>query len=85
MQLVSKSSTKNLAAEEDETNFDPDTEVRDYEEVARSLKCFCVSSRAYQNLSGRLRKDPAVPGFQTIEETEMPQLQAHCKELTKEG
>ncbi|KAI4255106.1 MAG: hypothetical protein LQ352_002735 [Teloschistes flavicans] len=73
------------AAEEDEDSFDPETDVRDYDEVARSLKCFCVSSRAYQKLSGRLRKDPSVPGFQTFEETEMPQLQAHCKELTKEG
>ncbi|KAL8700510.1 MAG: hypothetical protein Q9201_005409 [Fulgogasparrea decipioides] len=74
-----------LAAEDDEENFNPDVDARDYDEVARSLKCFCVSSRAYQKLSGRLRKDPSVPGFQSIEETEMPQLQAHCKELTKEG
>jgi hypothetical protein len=73
------------AAEEDEDNFNPDEELRDYEQVARSLPVFCVSSRAYQEISGRLRKDDNVPGFKTAEETEMPQLQAHCKKLTEAG
>lgn len=31
-----------LAAEEDEENFNPDVEARDYEEVARGLPVFCV-------------------------------------------
>jgi hypothetical protein len=31
------------AEEEDEENFDPDQEIRDYDEVAKSLKVFCVS------------------------------------------
>ena len=31
-----------LAAEEDEENFNPDAEVRDYDEVARGLPVFCV-------------------------------------------
>ena len=74
-----------LAAEEDEENFNPDVEARDYEEVARSLPVFCVSSRGYQKLQGRLQKDPFVPGFKSIEETEIPQLQAHCKKLTEAG
>lgn len=34
-----------IAAEEDEENFNPDNEVRDYDEVARGLPVFCVSSR----------------------------------------
>ncbi|KAL8716632.1 MAG: hypothetical protein Q9225_006051, partial [Loekoesia sp. 1 TL-2023] len=66
-----------IAAEEDEDNFNPEAEVRDYDEVAKSLPVFCVSSRGYQKLQGRLRKDPPVPGFTTIEETEIPALQAH--------
>ncbi|KAL8724724.1 MAG: hypothetical protein Q9166_007785 [cf. Caloplaca sp. 2 TL-2023] len=66
-----------IAAEEDEDNFNPDNEVRDYDEVAKSLPVFCVSSRGYQKLQGRLRKDPPVPGFTTVEETEIPALQAH--------
>ncbi|KAL5121484.1 hypothetical protein ACEQ8H_000556 [Pleosporales sp. CAS-2024a] len=73
------------AAEEDEDNFNPDEDIRDYEEVAKSLPVFCVSSRAYQQLSGRLRKDDSVPGFKTVIETEIPQLQAHCQKLTENG
>lgn len=74
-----------LAAEEDEENFNPDAEIRDYEEVARALPVFCVSSRGYQKLQGRLRKDPHIAGFTTIEETEIPQLQVHCEKLTETG
>ena len=74
-----------LAAEEDEENFNPDVETREYDEVARSLPVFCVSSRGYQKLQGRLQKDPFVPGFKSVEETEIPQLQAHCKKLTEAG
>ncbi|KAI4087546.1 MAG: hypothetical protein LQ344_006699 [Seirophora lacunosa] len=74
-----------IAAEEDEENFNPDTDVRDYDEVAKSLPVFCVSSRGYQKLQGRFRKDPAVPGFTSIEETEIPALQAHCEKLTETG
>ncbi|KAF2271929.1 uncharacterized protein EI97DRAFT_240440 [Westerdykella ornata] len=73
------------AAEEDEENFDPDVDIRDYDEVAKSLPVFCVSSRAYQKLCGRFKKDGSVPGFKTLEETEIPQLQAHCKKLTEAG
>lgn len=74
-----------LAAEEDEENFNPDADTRNYEEVARSLPVFCVSSRGYQKLQGRLKKDPIIPGFKVLEETEIPQLQAHCKQLTMAG
>ncbi|KAF1918118.1 hypothetical protein BDU57DRAFT_528585 [Ampelomyces quisqualis] len=73
------------AAEEDEDNFNPDEDMRDYEQVAKSLPVFCVSSRAYQQMCGRLQKDARVPGFKTLEETDMPQLQAHCKKLTEAG
>jgi len=73
------------AAEEDEENFNPDEELRDYDEVARSLPVFCVSSRAFQQMCGRLKKDDSVPGFTTPEETGMPQLQAHCTKLTEAG
>ncbi len=73
------------AAEEDEENFNPDEELRDYDEVARTLPVYCVSSRAYQKLCGRMVKDQAVAGFTRKEETEIPQLQAHCKKLTESG
>lgn len=74
-----------LAEETDASNFNPDVDVRDYDKVAQSLPVFCVSSRAYQKLSGRFQKEPNVPGFQTVEETEIPLLQAHCKKLTEAG
>ncbi|KAL8998150.1 MAG: hypothetical protein Q9188_006160 [Gyalolechia gomerana] len=74
-----------IAAEEDEENFNPENEVRDYDEVAKSLPVFCVSSRGYQKLQGRFRKDPPVPGFTNIEETEIPALQTHCEKLTETG
>ena len=74
-----------MADQAAEENFNPDIELRDYEQVARDLPVFCVSSRGYQKLQGRLQKDPNVPGFKTIEETEIPQLQAHCGKLIKKG
>jgi hypothetical protein len=74
-----------LAEEEDAANFDPEQDARDYDEVARSLPVFCVSSRGYQKLMGRLKKDADLPGFKNIAETEIPLLQAHCKKLTEAG
>ncbi|KAL8913784.1 MAG: hypothetical protein Q9171_001518 [Xanthocarpia ochracea] len=61
--------------QENEAIFKPEEEARDYEEVARSLPVFCVSSRGYQNLKRRLQKDGVVPGFKNIDETGIPMLQ----------
>ena len=74
-----------IAAEEDEENFNPDNAGRDYVGVARALPVFCVSSRGYQKLCGRLEKDAEVTGFTTKEQTEVPLLQAHCEKLTETG
>ncbi|KAI1117954.1 hypothetical protein F5Y14DRAFT_400633 [Nemania sp. NC0429] len=74
------------AVEEDDTTFDPDQDIRDYDEVARSLPVFCVSSRAYQKLSGRLVKDDFQShGFLSVEDTEVPKLQEHARKLTEAG
>jgi len=73
------------AEEENPDTFNPDEMLRDYEEVARSLPVFCVSSRAYQRLSGRFQREAVVSGFARLEQTEIPQLQAHCKALTVAG
>ncbi|KAF6824031.1 tat pathway signal sequence [Colletotrichum musicola] len=74
------------AIEQDEDAFNPDEEVRDYDEVARNLPVFCVSSRAYQKMQGRLQKDDFHnDGFRNVEETEIPQLQNHAKKLTEAG
>ena len=61
------------------------TTARDYDKVAESLPVFCVSSRGYQKLCGRLEKDAEVTGFTSKEQTEIPQLQAHCEKLTETG
>jgi GTPase SAR1 family protein len=73
------------AAEENPDDFDPVVEIKDYDEVAKSLPVFCVSSRAYQKLSGRLEKDGDVNGFTLLDQTEIPDLQAHCRKLTEAG
>lgn len=70
---------------EDPDSFNPEEDIRDYRQVVKSLPVFCVSSRAYQKLSGRLQKDSPVCGFTNLQETEMPQLQAHCRKLTERG
>lgn len=70
----------------DEANFDPEQDLRDYNQVAKSLPVFCVSSRAYQQLCGRLKKDNfSKDGFDTPQDTEVPQLQEHAKKLTEAG
>jgi hypothetical protein len=67
---ASRSFTKSWPEEEDTANFNPKVDARDYDEVARSLPVFCVSSRAYQKLMNRLQKGKAVPGFKDVDETE---------------
>ncbi|KAG6360022.1 hypothetical protein INS49_011078 [Diaporthe citri] len=75
-----------LAIEKDEANFDPENEIRNYDEVARNLPVFCVSAHAYQKLAGRLEKDAVqIYGFATLDDTEIPQLQEHAKKLTEHG
>lgn len=59
------------AADEDPDTFNPEEDLRDYEKVAKDLPVYCVSSRAYQKLSGRLVKDNAVRGFTDVEQTEV--------------
>jgi hypothetical protein len=56
----------------DGADFNPDVQERDYEQLAEMLPVFCVSSRAYQKLSGNMKKDEAISGFPTLEDTESP-------------
>ncbi|KAJ9317701.1 hypothetical protein DTO271D3_2167 [Paecilomyces variotii] len=65
----------------DPDNFDPEIHIRDYEKLGRNLPVFCVSSRGYQKVSGRLRRDSLIPGFNNPADTEIPQLQKHCRLL----
>lgn len=72
------------AIEEDEANFDPDEEIRDYDALARNLPVFCVSSRVFRKLSARLENDTVrTDGFKSLNDTEIPQLQEHARILTE--
>lgn len=70
-----------LACEEDEENFDLSQDQRDYGGLARELRVFCVSSRAYLKLCGKLKDDEVVTGFETKIDTEIPGLQNLATEL----
>lgn len=77
---------RDLAIEQNEAAFDPEKEIRNYDEIARNLPVFCVSARAYQKLAGRFKQDAVqVGGFTSLDDTEIPQLQEHAKELTESG
>lgn len=72
--------------DEDETTVSGTTlSVRDYEDLANELPVFCVSTKAYQKLCGRLRREAHVTGFTKLEDTEIPQLQRHCISLTEKA
>jgi hypothetical protein len=70
----------------DEASFDPEQDLRDYDKVAESLPVFCVSSRAFQQMRGRMKKDNFNHnGYRCPEDTEVPQLQHHARQLTEAG
>jgi hypothetical protein len=70
----------------DEASFDPEQDIRDYDKVAKSLPVFCVSSRAFQQMRGRMKKDNFNHnGYTCPEDTEIPQLQNHARQLTEAG
>lgn len=76
---------REAAEDADGENFDPEAQLRDYTEVANQLPVFCVSSRGYQKLKGRLKKDGDPPVFENVDQTGIPALQAHCTKLTEKG
>lgn len=53
--------------------------------LEQDLSVFCVSTCAYQKLQGRLRREAPVSGFSALEQTEIPQLQAHCITVTEQA
>lgn len=79
------SSVKEIDQEsaQDSPVFDPDVDMRDYNELAKSLPVFCVSSRAYQILRGRFAGEQLISGFRNAEDTEITELQAHCVKSTE--
>ncbi|KAF6817123.1 hypothetical protein CSOJ01_02543 [Colletotrichum sojae] len=52
-----------------------------YDEIRKSLPVFCVSSRGYQQLRGRMKEDQRVVGFSSLEDTQVLELRKHTLEL----
>lgn len=72
-------------AQADEESFDPSIKKRDYGEISRSLPVYCISSKAFQQLRGRAKRDTQVQGFKHLVDTEIPLLQEHAKMLPEKG
>ncbi|KAK2014761.1 hypothetical protein LZ32DRAFT_527996 [Colletotrichum eremochloae] len=53
----------------------------DYEQIEKDLPVFCISSRGYQQLRGRMKKDRRVDGFTSLDDTEVPGLRNHTLQL----
>src|SRR3569833_1330217 len=68
----------------DGDKFDPDANNGIYEAEAKSLSVLYVSSRIYQEDEGRvINSNLSRLGYRSIEDTQIPQLQAHITQLTK--
>ncbi|KAK1977590.1 hypothetical protein LZ30DRAFT_784770 [Colletotrichum cereale] len=58
---------------------------RDYEDMSRQTPVFCTSSRLYQEMHGiSLSGNDWTPGYETEDDTGIPQLQAHARKMTEE-
>ena len=47
-----------------------------------NLKTFCISSKACQKLSGRLKRDAPMPEFRSLRDTQIPQLTQFALQCT---
>lgn len=72
------------AEKRNSASYDPSLDsVRDYRELANDFRVYCVSSDGYQSLNDQLQGKKKVLGFQSLEDTELPHLQAHCRRMTE--
>ncbi|EXF81114.1 hypothetical protein CFIO01_08210 [Colletotrichum fioriniae PJ7] len=71
-----------LAEQEGEMRTRQQVEVvsPDYEQIGKNLPVFCISSRGYQQLRGRMKKDYRVVGFTSLDDTGIPGLRDHTLE-----
>ncbi|KAK1573636.1 Dynamin family-domain-containing protein [Colletotrichum navitas] len=62
-----------------------DARPRDYGDLARRTPVFCTSSDAYQKMHGIvLSHEDSQPGYETEEDTEIPQLRTHTQKVVEE-
>ncbi|KAK0380584.1 hypothetical protein CLIM01_02051 [Colletotrichum limetticola] len=71
-----------LAEQEGEMRTRQQVEVvsPDYEQIGRDLPVFCIGSRGYQQLRGRMKKDHHVVGFTSLDDTGVPGLRDYTLE-----
>ncbi|KAK2037515.1 hypothetical protein LZ31DRAFT_636013 [Colletotrichum somersetense] len=70
-----------LAEQQQDSTQQIQGETPDYEKIGRDLPVFCISSRGYQQLRKRMKKDTRVVGFTSLEDTEVPGLRNHTLQL----
>ncbi|EFQ33347.1 uncharacterized protein GLRG_08491 [Colletotrichum graminicola M1.001] len=70
-----------LAEQQQDSTQQVQEETPDYEQIGRDLPVFCISSRGYQQLRGRMKKDHRVVGFTSLNDTEVPGLRNHTLQL----
>ncbi|KAF8913833.1 hypothetical protein CPB84DRAFT_1757667 [Gymnopilus junonius] len=68
------------AEERDPDNFNPNTNLRDYEKI--DLPVFTCSSRDYVRLKGQVKGDGGASCFSNVDDTGIPDLQKWCHQLT---
>lgn len=73
-----------LFVDEGDDDLDLSQDASYYDNLVHKLPVFCVSSRAYLKLTGKLPEDEAVRGFETEWDTEIPYLQEHALETANE-
>jgi len=71
-----------LMQKANEDDFNPEEALRDYEELRARLPVFAISARAYQALSRSAGESEQFRGLPTMQHTNIPQLQQHCRDLS---
>lgn len=69
---------------DDNDDVDLVQSVNNHDTLARDLPVFCVSARAYMKLTGKFSEDEAVRGFETVWDTDIPDLQQHALAIADE-
>ncbi|TQN70302.1 Nuclear GTPase SLIP-GC, partial [Colletotrichum shisoi] len=72
------------APDQNDVFYIPDKPPRDYEKIKAGLPVFCISSRAYQKLNGKMQNvDFDTGAYGNSDDTGIPDLQAHAQKLTE--
>ncbi|KAK2032877.1 hypothetical protein LX32DRAFT_670910 [Colletotrichum zoysiae] len=70
-----------LAEQQQDITQQVQGDTSDYKQIEKDLPVFCISSRGYQQLRKRMKKDRRVVGFSSLDDTEIPGLRTHTIQL----